>query len=315
MYVLRKKVIMKRVIYLLSILTLIACSNDNSNSKSSQSLNFTDIYTIEADTLDIDMISSTAENSLYLTYSADNGYNENILKLNVSTNNVIEMVYPDLAEARQIEIVNNNIFSFSSNDIMKLDLNLNLISTNNSITEAYYPRIISRNNTLQIIKGISNILVYDVTSDNYTFPPFTTNPNYFLKADGEIINDVLYTFGGLDLVGQNWIPSSQINIYNYTTSNWSSQNLPFNVSESFTDVYNNEIIVSGNKQLNYGDAFIGTYNPTTGIYADLATSLNLSNISIRGVTILNNEIYVAYADFATPFPNLIDIKIAKATLP
>lgn len=309
-----KKKIMKYCILFIGLLLVFSCSSDDSNTTNRQNLSFTDIYTIQADTLEMDMISNIGENSIYISYSADNGYNENLLKLNVNTLNTNEIILPDVAESRQIEIVNNNIFSLSGNDIFKLDLNLNLISTNNRYNESYLPRITSRNNTIEIFRGINNILSYDILTDNYIYPSFPTNSNYFLRADVEIINDKLFTFGGLNYVNQNWVISNQINIYNYALNSWSSQNLPFNAYETFTDVYDNKIIVGGNKQNNQSDAFIGIYDPSNGSYTNFSTTINLNAISLRGLTVLNDELYIAYLDYNSPLPNSLSIKIAKASL-
>ena len=305
---------MKYYILLIGLILNFSCSSDDSNTTNRQNLTFTDIYTIQADTLDIDMISNVGENSIYISYSADNGYNENLLKLNVSSLNTNEIILPDFAESRQIEIVNNDIFSLSGNDIFKLDLNLNLISSNNIYNGSVFSRITHKNNTIQILKGINNIPEYDILTDNYIFPNFPNNQNYTLRSDGEIINDILYTFGGINYVNPNWVTSNQINIYDYLTNNWSSQNLSFNVYESFTDIYNNKVIVGGNKQSNQSEAFIGIYDPSNGTYTDFTTTLNLSAISLRGLTVLNDELYIAYIDYNFPLPSALSIKIAKASL-
>ena len=188
---------MKYYILLIGLILNFSCSSDDSNTTNRQNLTFTDIYTIQADTLDIDMISNVGENSIYISYSADNGYNENLLKLNVSSLNTNEIILPDFAESRQIEIVNNDIFSLSGNDIFKLDLNLNLISSNNIYNGSVFSRITHKNNTIQILKGINNIPEYDILTDNYIFPNFPNNQNYTLRSDGEIINDIFDIYIGM----------------------------------------------------------------------------------------------------------------------
>lgn len=308
----------KHLILFLASITIFSCTSNQENRNSNfTNLSFTDIYTIQVDTLEIDMISDPSQNSIYITYSADNGFNENILKLNVSNLNPFEITHPDLSESREIEIVNNEIYSISSNDLIKLDLNLNIISTTSYFgNNTYYPRLIGYNNSIQLPRGLNNILEYDIITNTYNYPsPILT---YMFQSkdrmDGEIINDVMFAFGGRNIVNIPPQLTNEIEIYDYLTDIWSSESLPYNVSESFTDKYNNYIFVTGNKLDNFSNGFLGVYNTDSHTYTPITTSIDFSTKSIRGLTILNDNIYIAYIEFSSTLPTLIDVKIAKASL-
>ena len=308
----------KYIVILLASIAITSCTSNQENKQVNfNNLSFTDIYTIQVDTLEMDMISDATQNSIYITYSSNNGLNENILKLNTSTLNPLEITHPDYSESREIEIVNNEIYSISSNDLIKLDLNLNIISTNSYFgNNTYYPRLIGYNNTLQLPRGLNNILEYDINTNIYNYPtPILTymfaNKN---RMDGEIINDVMYAFGGGDMTVTPIQATNEIEIYDYLTNTWNTESLPFNVSESFTDKYNNYIFVTGNKLDDFSNGFVGLYDTDLHTYTTITTSIDFSTKSIRGVTILGNDIYIAYMDFPNTLPALVNVKIAKASL-
>lgn len=303
----------KYIIILLASIAITSCTSNQENKQVNfNNLSFSDIYTFQVDTLEMDMISDATQNSIYITYSSNNGLNENILKLNTLTLNPLEIIHPDDSESREIEIVNNVIYSISANDIIKLDLSLNILSPNSDLgNNAVYHRLIGYNNTIQLPRGLNNILEYDVNINDYIFNYF---PQSKYKMDGEIINDVMYAFGGGDVTVTPIQATNEIEIYDYLTDTWNTESLPFNVSESFTDKYNNYIFVAGNKLDDFSNGFIGLYDTDLHTYTTITTSIDFSTKSIRGVTILGNDIYIAYMDFPNTLPALVDVKIAKASL-
>ncbi len=307
---------MRNIILLFAIICLYSCSSDElSNKQNSQDLNFTDIHNISVDTLDLDMISDISQNSIYLTYSSNNGLNENVLKYNITTQTSTIISHPDVTESRQIEIIGNWIYSISKNDVYRYDLNLgNLSLHNNQTTGLEHTRAVVNSNKISFIEGQNLLFNYDTTSN--TYQRNMQGNSYKLRADSEIFNNKIYTFGGCSYdTNHNPILYNTINIYDIASNTWLQDSLPFNVYESFTASYNNTIIVAGNKNSISSDSFIGVFNPITNNYTTLTSTLDLSNISIRGITILNQNIYLAYTDLTTPMPLLMNVKIAKATLP
>lgn len=287
---------------------LFSCSK--SENVSSPTLSFNELFTVNVDTLQLDMISSSVENSLYLSYSANNGLNENLLKYDLVNNSTTSIIHPDVSESRQIEIIGNDIYSISSNEIYKFDLQLTNTNLINAVYNSCpYLRTVSDNNKIIIPTRLNEFMSFDTSTNSYQ--TVNTLPHYRYNADSEIVNGKLYVFGGSDDLIQ---PTNEIKIYDMSLGTWALENLPYPVYESFSDVHNNTIIIAGNKQSDFSQAFIGIYDPITNSFNELTTSLDLNNITIRSITVLNNDLYIAYTDWTANFPALINIKVAKTSL-
>lgn len=305
------------------VICLCSCSSENESSILNQApLNFTEVMTFEVDTLDLDMTSVISENSIYITSSNVDVYPEmveRVLKYNLSTSTQTDLIHFDDTESRQIEVHNDVIYSFSYAQITKYDLNIsNSIELNHS-SWLSYSKATKYNNDILLVSGksantaayITNMPIkyFNTTTEN--FSDLTLFPNgYRIHADGEVYADKLYLFGGID----NTVIYDDINIYDIINDIWTQENLPYQAFESFTSLYNDSIIVVGNKNADNSRAFVGIYDIPTNTYSELDTSLNLNNITIRGITILNNEVFIAYADIVSPMPNIITIKVVKALL-
>jgi hypothetical protein len=313
---------MKKALWFLVISCVVSsCSNDNSAAAVPANLNFSPVFNFVTDSLDLDMANSETENSVYCTYSdidLIDIYKEKVIKYNLNTLSQSNITHSDGTESRQLEIIGSNIYSISYFDIYKYNLNLDNILELHQFTYKGIPKTTQHNNNIIILSGKDysfpgsgnmELLLFNTTSETYS--TFTTFPNgYRMRGDGVTLNDKLYIFGGNDGI-TNY---AEINIYDIISNNWTQQALPFGVYESFSSFYNNLIIVSGNKNSDSSGAFIGLYNPITNSFSNLNTSLDLNNISIRGITILNDEIYIAYTDYITPWSNNITIKVDKASL-
>lgn len=305
---------MKNIITVLIFSACIwSCSTSNDSLNINQApLNFTETITFEVDTLDLDIVSDITENSLYITYSGNNGNNENILKYNLQTLTQSVITHPDFTESRQIEISGNSLFSIGVDQVHKMDLDLgNFITVNSGFHSFFYSRAVKYNDDIILPYGIDNTVTFNTLTNNYTGTIIST-PNIRLRSDGEIYNNKLYVFGGSYLSGVQAF--NEVNIYDFGINNWTQQTLPFAVYESFTDQYNNNIIVVGNKESDSSNAFIGIYDLATNTFSELTTSLDINNITIRGITVIFDEIYIVYADIISPMPDLVTIKVAKASL-
>lgn len=303
---------MRKIIALFIIVSFYSCSSDeNQNKKRTQNLNFTEIYSIAVDTLELDMISNVNENSLYLAYSPNNDVNDNIMKLNLQTQSQIIEAHPDPSESRQLAIIGNNLYSFGVDHVLKMDLNLNNLQiVNTGYNIFFYSRAIPSGNTVLFPFGQNNLIKYDLLTDTYqgTFNSYPlTN-----RSDGGVINNILYSFGGNQLSPN--LVSNKIKMYNLITSSYTESNLPYSIFESFVATYQGNFIVAGNKNTNQGDAFLAIYDPITATYTDMNTSLNLSTVSIRGIAVINNELYLAYCESFNPLSSTGTIKIVKSNL-
>jgi hypothetical protein len=294
---------------------LYSCSSDNKPISSTQSLNFSEIFNIQVDTLELDMITDTGENALYITYSADNGLNENLMKYNLTTSSQTTITHPDVSTSRQIEIIGNVLYSVSFTSVYKFDLNLGnatLIRSDHTANEEL--KGVSYNDEILFPMGYNNITSFN-TLANTTQTLLNSWSTTRARSDGEIYNDKLYSFGGSTGMRISVSESfNEINIFDIVNNTWSQQSLPFTVFESFTALNVDKIIVAGNKNSAGNEAFIGIYDPSLNTFTEIPVSLDLNNISIRSIAILNNDLYVAYADFLPIMPSLIPIKVAKATL-
>ncbi len=305
---------MKNLIFILSLTIVISsCSSDNETSlQNTNTLNFSELMTFQTDTLDIDMISHHSENSIYITHSAIVDDIENIIKYNLTTLTPTTLSHYDLSESRQIIINGDNLFSLGTASVYKMDLDLGNLTTVNSYFFSYfYPRVINYGDEIIISFGINNLVSYN-TITYESSGQFNSYSNARFRADGEIYNNTLYIFGGSSLFRN--IAYNEINMHNMVTNTWSQETFPFSILESFTSLYNDSIIVAGNKGLDSSNAFIGVYNIVSNTFIEYTTSLDIENISIRGITVLNDEIFLAYVDLTLPMPDLFTVKVAKATL-
>jgi hypothetical protein len=282
-------------------------------------LNFNEAFSIQVDTLELDMTSSENANSIYITYSADNGLNENVLKYNPTTQVQSLLTHPDTSRARQIEITNNDVYSIASDGIYKFDLNFNNVVKINDINiPMACIRSTSVNDELLVLRS-DKILKFNTISETYDYGLSTSPYEQIFDRDGELYNDNIYMFGGFTYINQPWPeddivnPSDAITVYNLETDTWSqNQTLPYSTFETFTVLSQNSIIIAGNRNLNLTNPFIGIYDITTNDYTEFNSTLLQNNISIRGMTLLNNEIYVAYVETMSSMPNLMTVKVAKA---
>ena len=301
---------MKQIISFFALITIFACSSDNEN-RSLNAITFTDVYSVEADSLELDLIGDNSENAFYLTYSADNGYNENLLKYDLTSQIPTEIVHPDMGESTQLEIVNNLLYSVAKSEIYRYDLDLSNETVLPVVFGFDHMRTETYNDNIWMLPGMNQYLTYNTTSNNFTWDVGITD-DYWSQAAFEIINDKAYCFGGANYYPAV-IATNKIHIYDYLGDNWTEQTLPFNVFESFTATYNNSIIVAGNKNIDSSQPFLYIFNPATNSFSELATTFDFTGKTIRGVAIVNQGIYIAYAEF--PITSLITIKIAKGNLP
>ncbi|NRR92830.1 hypothetical protein HSX10_14750 [Winogradskyella undariae] len=311
------------LVILVATILLSSCTSDNNpTTQNTSSLDFTEVMSFEVDTLDIDMKSVLSENSFYITYSADNLNSENVLKYNLNTQSQIDLTHGDGSQSRQLEVIDNMIYSFGVSSLIKYDLNLNNLNWSNQFYGKKKHRITKYDNDVLIISGrvvfnpIVSVNDYEMKisrfeSINEIYSDISTFPyGIRFQADGIVYNDKLYMFGGTD----ESINYSELNVYDLINDTWNQETLPYGIYESFTSLYNDSVLVTGNKESDNSNAFIGVYDIATNTFIELATSLDLNNITIRGITIINDEVYIAYADWVSPMPNLITIKVVKASL-
>lgn len=295
-----------------------SCSdNDDTLRQIPPYLNFSPVLNFTTDSLELDITNSTNENSIYISYSdiADI-YAENVIKYNLSNLSQTNMTHHDDSYGVQIEVIGNSIFSISYNYSSKFDINL---GNNTQISQSFSnSKATKYGNNILLFSGEEysipaqinmNVLRFDTSNETYSQIASFPNGNRF-RGDGIVYNNKLHIFGGNDGI-TNY---NEINIYDLVSNTWSQGNLPFTVYESFTSLYNNSIVVAGNKNSDSSGAFIGVYDLNTNTFTELTTSLNLSDTSIRGITVIDDEMYIIYTNFTSPFIGPITMHLYKASL-
>jgi hypothetical protein len=302
---------MKIILFLILPIGILFMSCDSERIQSHSTINFVDIATISVDTLEIDMVGDANQNALYLAYSPNNDVNDNTMKLDLQTLSQTIEAHPDPTESRQLAILGNHLYSFGVDQVLKMDMDLNNLQVVNSgYSIFFYSRAVPNGNTVLFPFGQNDLVSYDILTDTYQgtidFDPLT------LRSDGAVMNNILYSFGGNPLSLNPM--SDKIKMYDLITSSYSESNLPYPIYESFVTTYQGNFIVAGNKNTTQGDAFLAIYNPTTATYTDMNTSLNLSTISIRSISVVNDELYLAYCENFSPTASVNTIKIVKSSL-
>jgi hypothetical protein len=96
----------------------------------------------------------------------------------------------------------------------------------------------------------------------------TTLPSKMPFADGEIVGDILYIFGGHRGVGTGSNPNNFK--YNLVTGELSSFEMPVSISFTSTAVVQNLIYVAGIRSIDNGiKSYVGVYNTITGTFAEI----------------------------------------------
>lgn len=286
-----------------------SCENDRIENNST--INFVDVMTITVDTLEMDMVGDTNNNSLYLSYSPYNDTNDNILKIDILTNSQTIEANPDPTDSRQLSINGNNLYSFGVDNVIKMDMNLNNAQTVNiGYNIFFYSRAIQNGNEILFSFGQNNLISYDILTDSY-LGTLSSDP-VIIKSDGAVVNNKLYSFGG-NYWTQN-LASNKIQIYDLASSIYTESNLPYTIYESFVTTFQGNLIVAGNKNIDQSGAFLAIYNPITSSYTDISTTLDLNSISIRSISIINNDMYIAYCQNYIPMSTMNTIKIVKSSL-
>lgn len=302
---------MKTTFFIILTFAFLFMSCDGEENKRNLIADFQEIATIYVDTLEIDMVGDVNQNALYLAYSPANDMNDNIMKLELQNLTQTIEAHQDPTESRQLAIYGNYVYSFGVDQVLKMDMNLNNLQVVNSgYNIFFYSRAVPNGNTILFPFGQNNLVNYNLLTDTYQ-GTIDSDP-LILRSDGAFMNNILYSFGG-----NPWplnSASDKIKMYNLITSSYSESNLPYPIYESFVVTYQGNFIVAGNKNPTQDDAFLAIYNPTTATYTDINTSLNLSTISIRSISIVNNDLYLAYCENFNPTASVNTIKIAKSSL-
>ena len=149
--------------------------------------------------------------------------------------------------------------------------------------------------------------MYRWNSSSASFTEIATMPAPRYYADGEIVHDKLYIFGGHSSFN-NITPSEQtIFVYDLKTNSWKTTlQMPVALSNTFTARYGNLIYVGGYIEVDADadgraesrEPYIGAFNVLDGSFTKVSTNLSATDMNrILQLTILDDKVYIIYEIF------------------
>lgn len=234
---------------------------------------------------------SPATNSLIVTNRDDlTGIgSQQAFKYNLETSDLqeIEFTIQDFA-TKQIEFVNGKIASIGGNVFQsfeypftedpiqyQLDNGVSLINIGSA----------AQDNTIYVFGGVaapstvSEISSFTLGASSLDFE--AALPSFKNNADGELLDNKLYIFGGYEDSSSYYEGSSEMFIYDLTTRNVETRTLPTRIIDAYTSIVGNLIYVGGRKPFDSsGDGTFNSYTPFLGIYNTLDDSFSEVNLNL-----------------------------------
>ena len=330
---------------MVALLLFISCNNDNdTNTNTSQNsvvipnnLQFTKIGDFD-DSDDFGMEGSESQNALYFTQlllinglPCPNGGNASgIKKFDLNTNTLTKHYHCTFNpfQTRELAFVNDKLFGIGSHSVLEYNTDITNTPVQKNILKetvtleqygngANWKRqgITAHNNDIYIFGGhelqsmhlptITSNKVFKYNTITKTISHEATMPGSKYFADGEIVNNKLFIFGGILKWEDNYQVQDLIYIYDLTNGTWDTKQLPKPLEHTFTDRYNNLIFIGGGSAFNNlpnsnNVNFLGYFNPNNNITKEINCSfipvLNEKRF-FKGMTIVGNKIYVVTSEY------------------
>ena len=261
------------------------------------------------------MTGSYTDNSIFIATREDElSYSDRILKFNLDTSNITETLFDsgDYATKR-IHVIESQLLVIGGQYITAYTLDL----SGGDPTSVSHGKTLTRfgtttlNDNVYIIGGdLNNIEAEKIFSWNIetnTLADFSLLPEFKFGADGTIVNDNLYVFGGTITYPPSASPSSttayKININN--PSNVETFQIEQAIDIAFVEKFQNLIYVAGqiytkdeNNEVISNNPTVGVYNTLDNTYQELSTNLNNTSgfETIHQMCILNGKMYIIYGE-------------------
>ena len=282
-------------------------------------LSFSTAFTFESNAISgiarAGMTGSFADNSIFIATREDElSYSDRILKFNLDTSNITETLFDsgDYATKR-IHVIESQLLVIGGQYITAYALDL----SGGDPTSVSHGKTLTRfgtttlNDNVYIIGGdLNNIEAEKIFSWNIetnTLSDFSSLPEFKFGADGTIVNDNLYVFGGTITYPPSASPSSttayKININN--PSNVETFQIEQAIDIAFVEKFQNLIYVAGqiytkdeNNEVISNNPTVGVYNTLDNTYQELSTNLNNTSgfETIHQMCILNGKMYIIYGE-------------------
>ena len=261
------------------------------------------------------MTGSSAENSLFIAMREDDlGGVERILKINLATNNITEKLF-DLGQyvTKRLHIRGNQLIVFGGQYVNTYNLDLSggdPISVSHGKVLTRFGMTVLNDNAYIIGGGYGaeeeeeakKIFRWNIETE--TFSEFTSLPETRYGANGTIVDNNLYVFGGTSQFADPFTASTtayKININN--PSNVETFEIDKTINVAFVRRFQNLIYIAGqtstidaNDEISAVNPIVAVYNTSDNTYQELGT--NLTNTSgfdtIHQMCIVNGKMYIIY---------------------
>lgn len=310
---------------------------DQDNSTIPTSLDFTEVASFILDgSGTIGCTSSALTNTIYFSERPNNvlegcdPFNdirpraENLYTFNISTGIFEKLIFcqPSGFVTKELEVIDGDLVSLSSATMNTYPLDLSQepefsFLEFNAIQQTFSRQgtatlendiyVIGGNITFDYVteeEAISNT-VFKFNTITNSLELVTTMPSTKFFSDGEIIDNKLYIFGGINSINDwsNGILDSEdhIYIYDFQTDTWTTEFLPEPIFDTFTARYQDLIYIGGNSRLDTNNdgtiddliEHLAVYNTSTGEVSSIPYTLGSTAYgTFRQITILGNKIYL-----------------------
>ncbi|MDW3192581.1 MAG: kelch repeat-containing protein [Cytophagales bacterium] len=298
---------MKHLVVFVCLLVLFTSCLSDDDSAIPSNFNFQSLGVIDADFLDMGsgMIGSTSENLLYTAHrSQRDGGIEKLTRFNLSDNTVTDRTYPiiDFVTKRihesgdQLIVVGGSFINTYSKDIFE-----------EPVTVRHGARLtrfgsFTYEDDLYIFGGDLNGEDSDKIKKwnpvDTTFQVVGTLPEPRFWTNGQVVNDHLYIFGGMQVFQGNDFAEDEIYKVDLQDFSIESFRLPEDYNQVFTATIGTNIFVAG--QVWKGEDIatrVGVFNTLDNSFREVTFNLNDVDISsIYGLASVGNRLYAIHGD-------------------
>ncbi|MFT5892799.1 MAG: hypothetical protein ACI9Y7_002913 [Dokdonia sp.] len=238
---------------------------------------------------------SQSQNSIYLTNRNDlAGIGmQQAFKYDLTSNTPSSFEYSlqDFA-TKNIEFLENKVVSIGGNAFENMDYEFMGVNPYTPIDNAAVSNgTASLDNTAYLFSGIVNGSDTAITTwmmGNANFQDIATLPVSLNDMDGEIVNQVLYMFGGWDTPSSSDAGSNIVYTFHVDTGALDQITIPVNLRETYTSTVENIIYVGGLQPIDTdNDGQFDDLNPYLGAFNTLDNSFQ--EIALNVGDILDNK--------------------------
>jgi hypothetical protein len=239
---------------------------------------------------------SQSQNSIYLTNRSDLGGigSQQAFKYDLAQNVLtsFEFTQQDFA-TKNIEFIENTVasiggikFEIMNYDFAQVDTTIDLIDE-----QAFSNGTAALDDTVYLFGGILNGSMDGITTwtNNTTdLENIGTLPIELNDMDGEIVNQILYMFGGWDTSSSSNVGSTNVYTLDIDTGDQSQITIPVSLRETYTSTVENIIYVGGLQPIDSNnDGTLDSLKPYLGAFDTLDNSLQ--EITLNVGDILDNR--------------------------